>query len=133
MLTPYEVIVKTILPAIRGLLVKELHDKYMYKQIKISESLYITQAAVSYYLTDSRGRYLDIVSRYDDVMDMIKRLAENVHRRRYSLEELTLEIHNIIVYMMDKKYICDLHKILEPHINIDECNLCIKISKGLKT
>jgi len=44
MFTPYEVIVKTILPAIRSILVRELAEKYGYKQMEIARHLYITQA-----------------------------------------------------------------------------------------
>ncbi|RLF06479.1 MAG: hypothetical protein DRJ64_04425 [Thermoprotei archaeon] len=133
MLTPYEVIVKSALPAIRGLLVRELYTKYGFKQIEIAESLHITQAAVSYYLTYSRGKYIDMLMKHDDILEMIYKLAEDVNNRRLELTELMIRINNIIVVMMKKKYLCDLHKILEPNIDVNNCNLCPEISSHLQT
>ncbi len=124
MFTPYEVIVKTILPAIRSILVRELAEKYGYKQMEIARHLYITQASVSYYLTHSRGKYIQEVAKYPDVTERIKRLAEKIHREKPTKEELIKEINDIIMYIMAKEYICEVHKTLEPDVDIEECKVC---------
>jgi len=124
MFTPYEIIVKSILPAIRSVLVKELSEKYGYKQIDIAKSLYITQASVSYYMTHSRGKYMEEVARHPDVVKMIKKLARKIHSEKPTKEELIKEINDIIMYIMAKEYICEVHKALESDIDIEECKVC---------
>ena len=128
MLTPYEIIVKSALPAIRGILVRELYNRYKCKQTEIADSLHITQAAVSYYLTDSRGKYVNIIFEHEDIADKIRRLAEEIHVNKLNLTELMIRINGIIAYMMKNKYLCDLHKLLESNLDIESCNLCPEVS-----
>jgi predicted transcriptional regulator len=128
MLTPYEIIVKSALPAIRGILVRELYTRYKFKQTEIASSLHITQAAVSYYLTDSRGKYVNVLFEHEDVSEKIRELAREIQENRLSLTELMIKINDIIVYMMKNKYLCDLHKLLESNLDIENCDLCPEIS-----
>ncbi|KXB02662.1 hypothetical protein AKJ45_03050 [candidate division MSBL1 archaeon SCGC-AAA261F19] len=50
-----KVVVKQVLPAIQERLVKELIQCHKLSQVEIAEKLGITQAAVSQYLSSSRG------------------------------------------------------------------------------
>jgi len=129
MLTPYEIIVKSALPAIRKILVRELYTHYKCKQTEIADSLHITQAAVSYYLTDSRGKYMNIIFKHEDVIEKIKKLAGDIHENKLSLTELVIRINDIITYMMKNKYLCELHKLLESNVDVENCNLCPEISR----
>ncbi len=124
MYTPYEIIVKSILPAIRSILVKELSEKYGYKQMEIAKSLYITQASVSYYMTHSRGKYIQEVARYPDVIERIRLLAKKIHDEKPSKEQLIKDINDIIMYIMAKEYICEVHKALEPDVDVEDCKVC---------
>ena len=124
MYTPYEIIVKSVLPAVRSILVKELSSRYGYKQTEIAEALYITQASVSYYMSRARGKYIEEIYKHKDVVDMIERLADKIHRERPSKEELMKELNDIIIYILVKEYICDMHKIIEPDFDIEECKVC---------
>ncbi len=124
MYTPYEVIVKSILPAVRSILVRELSDRYGYKQTDIAKALYITQASVSYYKSHSRGKYIDELYRYPDVLKMIRSLADKIVNTNPSKEELMKDLNDIILYIISKEYICDIHKVLEPDVDVDECRVC---------
>jgi len=124
MYTPFEVIVKSILPAIRSILVRELSRSYGYKQTDIAKVLYITQASVSYYMSQSRGKYIDEIYKYPDVLNKIKQLADKIVKNRPSKEELTRELNEIVIYFISREYICDFHKVLEPDVDIEECKVC---------
>ena len=127
MYTPYEVIVKSILPAVRSLLVRELSEKYGYKQTEIAKALYITQASVSYYRSQSRGKYISEIYRFPDVLRMVRNLARKIVEEKPSKEDLMRDLNEIIMYIIAKEYMCDIHKILEPDINLEECKICESI------
>ncbi|RLG60382.1 hypothetical protein DRN87_04250 [Candidatus Geothermarchaeota archaeon] len=129
MLTPYEVVVKTALPAIRSILVRELYNRYGYKQLEIASKLYITQAAVSYYLTESRGRFIDELMKYEDFIEKVHELAREIHEDNIDVNELILRISDLIFYLMKNRYLCDLHKIIEPSIDVEKCTLCPIITR----
>lgn len=124
MYTPFEVIVKSILPAVRSILVRILNSEYRYKQMDIARALYITQASVSYYMSQSRGKYIDEIYKYPDILNMIKRLADKIVRERPSKEEVTRDLNEIVLYFITREYICDFHKFLEPDVDIEECKIC---------
>jgi hypothetical protein len=128
MLTPYEVIVKTALPAIRSMLAKDLTKRYNLKQKEIAELMHLTQAAVSYYLTRSRGKYMTYLQK-TEVDDMIKDLSEKLYTEKLSPQELILEINKLIMYIMKKKYLCDYHVLIEPNTLDEECTLCDEMLK----
>ena len=129
MLTPYEIIVKTALPAIRSMIARNLTEKYSLKQREIASLMYMTQAAVSYYLTHSRGKYIKYLED-TEINNMINKLSEKIYRERLSAKDLILEINKIIVYMMKNKYLCIYHELLESNINKDECDICNEILKN---
>ncbi|MCK5562646.1 transcriptional regulator, partial [Candidatus Bathyarchaeota archaeon] len=57
---PCEVAVKSVVPAIRAGLAKELVQTHKLRQIDIANLLGITQTAVSKYTRDVRGRVVQI-------------------------------------------------------------------------
>lgn len=133
MLTPYEIIVKTALPAIRSMLAENLTFKYNLKQKEIAELMHLTQAAVSYYLTKSRGKYTDYLRSDEDIAVKIDKLAYKLYRQKLSSQELAMEINKLIMYIIRKKYLCDYHNLLEPETNEEECNICDDILKYWST
>ncbi len=123
MLTPYEVIVKTALPAVRGLLAEKLTKKYGLKQKEIASLLHVTQAAVSYYLTKSRGKYVDHL-RDTEINNMVDKLSETIIKEKPNPEELAKHINKIIIEVIRKGYLCDYHMLLEDIGEKEECKLC---------
>ena len=132
MLTPYEVIVKTALPALRSMIARDLTKKYNLKQKEVAQLMHITQAAVSYYLTQSRGKYISCLEN-TEIIEMIDKLSDKIYHEKISDEEFILEINKIIVYMMKHKYLCIYHELLESNIKKDECSLCEEILKDWST
>jgi len=128
MLTPYEIIVKTALPALRSMIAKELTEKYKLKQREIADLMHVTQAAVSYYLTKARGKYTRQLYN-TEVRDMISELTEKIYVEKPTPEELVQDLNRIIVHIIRKGYLCEYHSILESIPSKEECNVCEEILK----
>lgn len=95
-----EVISEEILPAIRSIMAKELHEQYGYKQKEIAKRLEITQPAVSQYINQNRAKEKVINKISDDpqtyiiIDDAIQKAAENKDYRN--------ELQQIIQNIRDK-------------------------------
>jgi uncharacterized protein len=74
LLTPCEVAVKTVSPAIRALLAHTLREKHELKETQIAEILGITQSAVSKYNKKVRGTNISIDSA-PEVQAVISQMA----------------------------------------------------------
>jgi hypothetical protein len=133
MLTPYEIIVKTALPAIRSMLAEKLTMKYNLKQKEIANLMHLTQAAVSYYLNKGRGKYTDYIRNDEEIKIMIENLADKIYREKISSEELAIELNKLILYIVKRKYVCDYHELLEPDSIEEGCTLCDSILKYWQT
>jgi len=75
--TPCEVAVKHILPAFRSLIARKLINEYNMSQVEVAELLGTTQAAISYYLSEKRGKKI----RYFEEMEEVRRIAEEIAER----------------------------------------------------
>lgn len=74
MLTPCEVAVKTVSPAIRALLAQTLREKHELKETQIAQILGITQSAVSKYSKGVRGSTISVGS-IPEVQSIINQMA----------------------------------------------------------
>lgn len=127
MMTPYEVAVKTIIPAIRSMIVKELYLSYKLKQKEIANLLYLTQAVVSYYLSNNRGKIVNI-SEYNDVIRIIKEKTRLIINQKPGPSDIARIIIEITHYFMRNGYLCHYHKTLEPDVSDGKCGLCKEIA-----
>jgi predicted transcriptional regulator len=74
LLTPCEVAVKTVSPAIRALLAKTLLEKHEMKETQVAEVLGITQSAVSKYSKNVRGTTIPI-EKAPEIQTIINQMA----------------------------------------------------------
>jgi len=74
-LTPCELAVRDILPAIRALIVIELYNRGL-KQKEIAKLLGLTQPAVSYYLNRRRAKRIKLLEASKEVMREVKEIVE---------------------------------------------------------
>ena len=82
MLTPCELIVKQLLPAIKAATAKQLINKYNFTQQEIANYLGLTQAAISKYLS---GDYSDSIKKLENsskVSEMASKIAQNASNSR---------------------------------------------------
>lgn len=70
-----EVVAKKILPVLRAKVAQNLSKNYGMQQHQISEKLGVTQAAVSFYISKSRGANVSLIRKFPEINDTAKRIA----------------------------------------------------------
>lgn len=76
---PCEIVIKVVLPAFRSLVARRLRD-YGMPQTEIAGLLGITQASISFYLSNRRGKNIELLEsnpRITELADMAARLLKD--------------------------------------------------------
>jgi predicted transcriptional regulator len=128
---PCEVAVKSIVPAIRAGLAKELIQTHKLKQIDTANLLGITQTAVSKYTRHVRGRVVNI-EKVEEVQQMITETAKILANGEISRRQLVISFCEICKLVRQKRLMCELCKRSNPSIDIRQCLICIKPSDSSK-
>jgi uncharacterized protein len=126
MLLPSEIESKSLIPAVRAILAKELVKVRGLKEEEVARLLGITQAAVSNYIRGTRGdiELISKLSSFQEIMRMIKEIEEDLaSHRAYSASTLSKFIA-LCNYMRYSLIICDVHHRLESEIDEKVCEQC---------
>jgi len=123
MLIPCEVAVKSVIPALRALVAKELTQKYDMKQNDVANLLGVTQAAVSKYNRHVRGRVLDI-EKIDDVQPIILEIVDLLASKRASRDAIIAKFCFACQIVREKRLMCHLCERYDPSINVKLCIVC---------
>ncbi len=123
MILPEELASKSVIPAIRALVVKRLVEEYGMTQQEAAKLLGVTQPAVSKYLHQKRGAAIKLtgIKEIDEATDEI---AEMISRDKAKPLEVMSRIESTCEYIRRNRYMCDLHKKLEPGIDVNSCHIC---------
>jgi len=111
-----EVVVKEVLPAVRSILAKELKDSGM-TQDEIAESLGITQASVSHYLKQARGKNVKMFEDNPHLKKSLKETAKRIKEKKASPIEFCVVCRNA-----RKEIICKFHRDSAP--GLKSCDIC---------
>jgi hypothetical protein len=128
---PCEIAVKSVVPAIRAGLAKELIQTHKLKQREIAYLLGITQTAVSKYTRHVRGRVIRI-EKVEEVQQMITETAKMLVNGEMSRRQLVIMFCEICRIVRQKGLMCELCKRSDPSLDIYECLICIKPSDSSK-
>lgn len=121
MKSPCELIVWYILPTIRSELSKELVNNFKMSQKEVSQRLGLTEAAVSQYLKDKRGRGKSLNKNMESA---IKTLAKKIAEYDIELTEVISETCKVCSTIKKGKAICELHR---QKSDIPEtCDICMR-------
>ena len=123
MLLPYEMIHRSVIPAMRYMIATRLVEEYNMNQQQAAQILGITQPAISNYLRRTRAIAINL----NDCEEICKSVEE--------VMELLLEggpdqpkVIEKIVYMCDylrkERMLCGFHKRLEPFFEVNNCHAC---------
>ena len=119
-----EIIVTTILPAMRSMITKELLSTYSLTQKEASDLLGITQPAVSQYNHESRGYKVKILEKQPKIMEMMDDLTKNINSRRLNPREIQAEFCKVCRKIRESKILCSMHEEIYP--SIAPCHECSK-------
>jgi uncharacterized protein len=123
MLLPCEVAVKSVIPAIRSAIARELTQTYGLKQQKVAELLGVTQTAVSKYTSHCRGAVLEI-KEVEEVKPVLKEtvvLLANGEMDKYELAEKLCVVCGMI---RQRGLMCKLCTLSDPNIDSSKCIVC---------
>jgi len=116
---PQEIEAVYIIPAIRKVLTLELLNEHKLTQKEIAELMGITEAAVSQYKKEKRGK---LVKLPEHVISELKTSAEKINSRE---ETAYAETQRLLRVIRDDLTICKIHKILDEKVPA-ECEVCLK-------
>lgn len=111
-----EVIVTTILPAIRSLITKELLKTYGLTQKQVAELLGLTQPAISQYNREYRGFNIKLLEKDPEIIKIIDDLTEQIYERKLTPDQILLSFCNICKKVRENRIICSLHEEIYPQI-----------------
>jgi predicted transcriptional regulator len=123
MVLPCEVAVKSVIPAIRSAIARELTESYGFKQIEVAELLGVTQTAVSKYTSHCRGAIFEVTD-VEGVQPILKEtvsLLANGDMDKYKLAEKLCAVCGII---RQSGLMCILCKVSDPDIDNSKCIVC---------
>jgi len=123
MILPEELASKSVIPAIRALVVKRLVEEHGMTQQEAAKLLGVTQPAVSKYLHQKRGAAIRLTG-IKEIERATGDIADMVSSRKVKPIEVMSKIEAACEYVRKNRYMCDLHKRLEPGIDTESCHVC---------
>jgi predicted transcriptional regulator len=123
MVLPCEVAVKSVIPAIRSAIARELTQTFGLKQKDVAHLLGVTQTAVSKYTSHSRGTVLQ-VEEVKDTQLVLKETVESLANGDMTKYELTARLCRICEIIRQKGLMCRLCAISDPTIDNQQCIVC---------
>ena len=123
MIIPCEVAVKSVIPALRALVAKELTQNHNLKQNDVASLLGITQAAVSKYNRHVRGRVIEI-EKIDGVQPIILDIVNLLTSNNASRNAIVTKFCLACQLVREKKAMCHLCEKTDPSIDCNECLVC---------
>ncbi|MEM3430429.1 MAG: helix-turn-helix domain-containing protein [Candidatus Bathyarchaeia archaeon] len=125
---PCEIVVKHVLPMLRALIAKELSERYGLKQEESAKKLGITQSAVSYYLSGSRGAVnisdsgAAVLMENPRVKSAVREIARAITEDRFTTVQAIRALCETCMAIRSTD-VCRMHMHLLPSIG-ENCNLC---------
>ena len=126
MLLPAEIESKTLIPALRAILAKNLSENHDVREDEISKMLGVTQAAISNYIRGTRGdpELIKKLTAEKQVSEMIDEIAVDLSSdMAYSPSSLSKFI-GLCNYIKSSLLICEIHHNLESNIDEQVCKEC---------
>ena len=126
MLLPAEIESKSLIPALRAILAKDLANKHNIREDEISKMLGVTQAAISNYIRGTRGdpKLIEKLLEDKQVAEMLDDISDSLSSdKAYTPSNLSKFI-GLCNYIKSSLLICDIHHNLETDIDDEICKEC---------
>ncbi len=125
MLIPCEIGVKSVVPAIKAMIAKELVETHGLKQTEVAEILGVSQSAVSKYTLHVRGHIISI----DDVREtrpLIEKMVDLLQAGTYRREEFLKDFCRTCAIIREKSLMCPFCQKTERKIEREGCDFCLR-------
>ena len=126
MLLPAEIESKSLIPALRAILARNLAKKHLIHEDQISKMLGVTQAAISNYIRGTRGdpKLIEKLMAEKQVSEMIIDISDNLASDRAYTPSSLSKFIGLCNYIKTSLLICDIHHNLESNIDDEVCKEC---------
>jgi len=126
MLLPAEIESKSLIPALRAIIAKDLVKKHNIREDKISQMLGGTQAAISNYIRGIRGNPELIKKLLEEkqVASMLTEIRDNLASNNAYTPLSLSKFIGLCNYIKSSLLICDIHHNLESDIDEVVCKEC---------
>ena len=122
MLLPAEIETKTSVPALRALVAKRLIKEYNFSQKDTAKLIGVTQAAISNYLRGTRGNLTSLGD--DERIQTIVAEITTMMIEKHELSDIISKFNEACSVIRSNRMLCDIHKKLEPSLDVDNCHVC---------
>ena len=122
MLLPAEIETKTSVPALRALVAKRLIKEYNFSQKDTAKLIGVTQAAISNYLRGTRGNLTSLGD--DERIQTIVAEITTMMIEKHELSDIISKFNEACSIIRSNRMLCDIHKKLEPSLDVDNCHVC---------
>jgi len=123
MILPEELASKSVIPAIRALIVKRLVEEHGMTQQEAAKLIGVTQPAVSKYLHEKRGAAIGL-SGIKEIDQATNDIAKMISTQKVEPIKIMSRIEAASQYVRKHRYMCELHKRLEPEFDTNSCHIC---------
>jgi predicted transcriptional regulator len=126
LIIPCEIAVKSVIPAVKALIAKQLVEKHGLKQEKVAEILGISQSAVSKYARKVRG-YAIKIEGIEEIEPLIEKMVSLLEEGNYQRREFLKTFCKTCITIRKTGLMCQFCRKTEPKIAIEECDFCLAI------
>jgi len=123
LISPYEIVAKSALPALRAMVARRLKDDYHMTQQQVADRLGVTQASVSNYARKTRGMMVNLESD-TTVSRAADKIAKELSSKEPDAREALRSMTEVLDYIRFNKLMCGLHGDLEPGFQTEGCFAC---------
>jgi predicted transcriptional regulator len=123
LILPCEIAVKSVIPAIKATLAKELVETYSLTQNQAAEILGISQSAVSKYTKQVRGHVIEIDD-IEEIRPLINSMINLLVKENLKRAEFLKLFCKICMEIRAKGLMCKFCQKTDPKIKMEECGFC---------
>ena len=124
LIIPCEIAVKSVIPAIKAAIAKQLVEKYGLNQNQVAQLLGISQSAVSKYTRHLRGRMIKI-EEVEEVKSLINEMVDLLLKKKQKRTDFLQMFCQTCLLVRKTGLMCEFCRKTEPKITTEECKFCL--------
>lgn len=124
MILPCEIATRSVVPAIKAAIAKQLVKTRGLKQDQVAEMLGISQSAVSKYTRQVRG-YVVKIDDIEEIRPLISEMINLLVDKNSERTEFLSLFCQACLAIRKKRRMCQLCQKTDPKIKIEECRFCL--------
>jgi predicted transcriptional regulator len=126
---PCEIAAKSVVPALKALMAKELVERRGLKQEQVAEALGISQSAVSKYKSQVRGHAVKI-DNMEEVQPLVNSLVDLVVDGNFERMDFLRFFCQACMTIRKTSIMCPFCQKADPQVDIDSCGFCMNPEKS---